>query len=227
MQRVRVKICGITNLADAHAAVEAGADALGFNFFKGSPRYLTPADAGRIICEMPPDVLCVGVVVNESREAVEAAVSESSVAAVQLHGDETPEFCESLDAKRVIKAFRGQSGFDPDSVKHYSTEAILFDAYEQGAWGGTGRAGDWELARRVREAAPQMYLAGGLSPDNVAEAIATVAPFGVDLCSGVECAPGRKDHALVRRFVAAARAAGEKLDAGRAVSVILAPCERR
>ena len=200
-----VKICGITNLPDAEGAVAAGADALGFNFFGESPRYLTPEAAGAIIRRLPPDILCVGVFVNESRDMIERAVTESGVGVVQLHGDETPEFCDGLRGLHVIKAFRGRQDFAPQSVMLHHTEAILFDAYDARGWGGTGVTCDWEMARRVREIAPQMWLAGGLTPDNVAEAIATVGPWGVDVCSGVESAPGRKDSALMRRFVAAAR----------------------
>lgn len=206
----RVKICGITNLADALAAIEAGADALGFNFYKASPRYLTPEAARLVVRELPPDVLCVGVFVNESRESIESAVAESCVGAAQLHGDESPEFCEALDVARVIKALRGRGGFEPESAAVFKTEAILLDAYDPRAWGGTGRTCDWELARRVREAVPRMYLAGGLTPENVADAIGAVGPYGVDVCGGVERAPGLKDHALVRRFVEAARGAGTK-----------------
>lgn len=200
-----VKICGITNLTDAQAAIDAGADALGFNFFEGSPRYLKPEAAGAIIRRLPPDILCVGVFVNESRDVIERAVAESGVDVVQLHGDETPEFCEGLHGLRVIKAFRGRQDFAPQSVAAHKAEAILFDAYNARGWGGTGVTCDWEMARRVRDIAPQLWLAGGLTPDNVAEAIATVGPWGVDVCSGVESAPGRKDVALMRRFVAAAR----------------------
>jgi len=205
----RIKICGITNVADALVAVESGADALGFNFYKGSPRYVAPVDARLVIRELPPEVLCVGVFVNESKEAVESAVAESGAGAAQLHGDETPEFCAALNVRRLIKALRGREGFEPKGAALYQTEAVLLDAYDPRAWGGTGRTCDWELARRVREAVPRMYLAGGLTPENVAEAIASVGPYGVDVCGGVECAPGRKDHALVRRFVEAVRGAAK------------------
>ena len=203
----RVKVCGITNLEDALAAVEAGADALGFNFYRRSPRYLTPQAARLVVRELPPEVLCVGVFVNESREAVEAMVAESCVAAAQLHGDEPPEFCEELKVARVIKALRAREGFEADAATRYRAEAILLDAYDPRAWGGTGQTCDWGLARRVREAVPRMYLAGGLTPSNVAEAIGLVGPYGVDVCGGVEHAPGLKDHALVRRFVEAVRGA--------------------
>lgn len=203
----RVKICGITNLDDALAAVEAGADALGFNFYKRSPRYITPQDARLVVREMPPEVVCVGVFVNESCEAVEAAVAESCVGAAQLHGDESPEFCEGLKVARVIKALRAREGFEAGAASLYKTEAILLDAYDPRAWGGTGKTCDWRLARRVRESVPRLYLAGGLTPSNVGEAIRAVGPYGVDVCGGVERVPGLKDHALVRRFVEAVRGA--------------------
>lgn len=204
----RVKVCGITNLEDALAAVEAGADALGFNFYKRSPRYLTPEAARLVVREVPWRVLCVGVFVNESREAVEAMMEESGVAAAQLHGDESPEFCEELRGVRVIKALRAREGFEVDGATRYQTEAILLDAYDPHAWGGTGKTCDWRLARRVREAVPRLYLAGGLTPENVGEAIREVGPYGVDVCGGVERVPGLKDHELVRRFVVAVRGAG-------------------
>src|SRR5215207_1809881 len=120
----RVKICGITNLADALAAIDAGADALGFNFYKGSPRYLAPQAARLVVRELPPDVLCVGVFVNESQEVVESAVAESGVGAAQLHGDETPEFCAGLSVARVIKALRRRGGFEPEGAALYQTEAV-------------------------------------------------------------------------------------------------------
>src|SRR5918993_3986197 len=131
-----VKICGITNLADALAAIAAGADALGFNFYEGSPRYISPEAALLVVRELPPDVLCVGVFVNESKEAVAAAVAESRVGAAQLHGDETPEFCAGLRVPRVIKALRARGGVAAASAALYDTEAVLLDAYDPRAWGG-------------------------------------------------------------------------------------------
>jgi phosphoribosylanthranilate isomerase len=204
---VKVKVCGITNREDALAAVGAGADALGFNFYARSPRYIAPEDARRIIEELPPGVLCVGVFVNEDSAATVARMAEESgVSAVQLHGDESPEYCAAMGGREVIKALRVGKDFAPEAAAEYPAQSILLDAYDPRARGGTGETCDWTLARRTREVVAQLYLAGGLTPENVAGAIAAVAPYAVDVCSGVELAPGRKDAARVRDFVAAVRA---------------------
>jgi phosphoribosylanthranilate isomerase len=201
-----VKICGITNLEDARTSVEAGADALGFNFYRRSPRYIAPEDARRIIEQLPSAVMSVGVFVNEGEPDAVARLSDFvGLTAVQLHGNESPEYCYALRERFTIKALRVKDDFEPQSVKEYETDAILLDAYARGARGGTGRVFDWEVARRVRELVPQLILAGGLSPENIAEAIAVVDPYAVDACSRLESAPGRKDAARVRAFVAAAR----------------------
>jgi phosphoribosylanthranilate isomerase len=210
---VKVKVCGITNLEDALAALAAGADALGFNFYGRSPRYIEPEDARRIISELPPAaaVLCVGVFVNEDSAATVARMaSESGVGAVQLHGDESPEYCAALSGHRVIKALRVGEDFAPERATEYCAESILLDAFSARARGGTGETFDWELARRTREVVAQLYLAGGLTVENVADAIAAVRPYAVDVCSGVELAPGRKDAARMRAFVAAVRACEKK-----------------
>jgi phosphoribosylanthranilate isomerase len=211
---VKVKVCGITNLEDALAAVEAGADALGFNFYARSPRYIAPEEARKIIAELPPAnaVLSVGVFVNEDRARTVARMAASGVAAVQLHGDESPEYCAELCEHRVIKALRVGKDFAPEQAAVYRAESILLDAYSAQARGGTGETFDWELARRTRALVAQLYLAGGLTVENVAGAIAAVEPYAVDVCSGVELAPGRKDAARVRAFVSAVRAAEKKLD---------------
>jgi phosphoribosylanthranilate isomerase len=211
---VKVKVCGITSRADALAAIEAGADALGFNFYAPSPRYITPEDARRIIAELPPGVLNVGVFVNEDSAAAVARMAErSGVSAVQLHGDESPEYCAALGEHEVIKALRVGKDFVPEEATRYPAHSILLDAYDARARGGTGETFDWSLARRTREVVAQLYLAGGLRPENVAGAIAAVAPYAVDVCSGVELAPGRKDAARVRAFIAAVRACEKNLDA--------------
>ncbi|HEX6185933.1 MAG TPA: phosphoribosylanthranilate isomerase [Pyrinomonadaceae bacterium] len=198
----RVKVCGITNLEDALAALEAGAEMLGFNFYARSPRYVTPADARRVVERLPEGVECVGVFVNESApEEVERFAREACVGAVQLHGDETPEFCRALRELTTIKALRVGPGYTAESAARYPTDAVLLDAYVAGEWGGTGHTFDWSLARRTREAVPRLFLAGGLRPDNVAEAVAAVRPYAVDVCSGVETSPGRKSLPLMRRFV--------------------------
>ncbi|HYP01309.1 MAG TPA: phosphoribosylanthranilate isomerase [Pyrinomonadaceae bacterium] len=211
---VKIKVCGITNLEDARAALEAGADALGFNFYARSLRYVVPEDARRIIRQLPREAFCVGVFVNETDAgAVASKAQEAGVGAVQLHGDESAEYCAALGEHRVIKALRAGKDFAPEQARRFPAESILLDAYSPHARGGTGETFDWELARRTRELVAQLYLAGGLTPENVAQAIAAVRPFAVDVCSGVESAPGRKDAALVRAFVAAVRACEKNLDA--------------
>ncbi|HWT00023.1 MAG TPA: phosphoribosylanthranilate isomerase [Pyrinomonadaceae bacterium] len=201
-----VKICGITNLEDAVAAVEAGADALGFNFYRRSPRYVPPEEARRIVAELPQSVMKVGVFVNEGEPAEVARVAdEVGLTAVQLHGDESPEYCRALDGRFVIKAVRAGADFEPERVRSYEADAILLDAFSEKERGGTGRVIDWGAARRVRELVPRLFLAGGLSPSNVAAAVEAVGPYAVDACSGLESAPGRKDRERVRAFVAAAR----------------------
>lgn len=204
---VQIKVCGITSLEDAVAALEAGADMLGFNFCHESPRYIEPVDAYNIIESLPESVLAVGVFVNERPETVLRIANEVGLSGLQLHGDETPEDCRAVAGRFLIKALRVGEGFTPESAAAYQVDAILLDAFDRGARGGTGRTFDWSLARRTRELVPKLFLAGGLSPANIEEAIAAVAPYGVDACSALESAPGRKDHALVRDFIARARRA--------------------
>lgn len=203
---VQVKICGITNLEDALCAVEAGADALGFNFYHKSVRYIEPEAARRIIEELPEKVQCVGVFVNEEtpEEAARIALS-AGVTAVQLHGDESAEFCDALSERFIIKALRVGVDFQAERACDYKVDAILLDAFAQDLRGGTGRLIDWAVAREVRDLVPKLFLAGGLSPENVAAAVATVNPYAVDACSSLESAPGRKDHARLRAFVKEAK----------------------
>ena len=205
-----VKVCGITNTEDALASVEAGAHALGFNFYRRSPRYVDPARVREIVERLPTEILCVGVFVNEECEAVARIVEESSVGAAQLHGDESPAYCDALSGLRLIKALRVGDEFTPEQASGYGVEAILLDSFSASARGGTGRTFDWSLARRTREVVPRLYLAGGLTPENVAEAISSVAPYAVDVCSGVESRPGVKNPARVREFFAAVRRASNK-----------------
>jgi phosphoribosylanthranilate isomerase len=198
----RVKVCGITNLEDAFAALEAGADMLGFNFYARSPRHVTPGAARSIIERLPASVTCVGIFVNESTPAdVERVAREAGLGAVQLHGDETPEFCRALQELMTIKALRVGPGYRVESAARFATDAVLLDAYSADARGGTGHTFDWSLAALTRKAVPQLLLAGGLKPENVAAAIEAVHPYAVDVCSGVETSPGRKSAELMRRFV--------------------------
>jgi phosphoribosylanthranilate isomerase len=202
---VLVKICGITNLDDALAAVDAGADALGFNFYPRSPRYITAERAQAIIERLPADLLTVGVFVNEELDAVEKTASLAGVSALQLHGSESPEYCKALKGRHLIKVFATHAEFAPETVLDYDVQAIMLDAADKRTFGGTGKISNWSMARQTRELFPRLFLAGGLSAENVGEAIKQVNPYAVDACSLLEGAPGRKDQAKVRDFVAAVR----------------------
>ena len=199
--RTKVKICGITRLPDALAAVEAGADALGFMFFEGSKRNIAPAAAAQIIHALPPFVAKVGVFVNASAETVRAVVAECGLDTLQFHGEETPEFCRQFAPLKVVKAFRIQNAESLKPLPDYAVDAWLLDSHVAGKRGGTGEKFNWDLACQAKELGRPVILAGGLSPENIADAVQQVWPFGVDVSSGVESAPGQKDAALVRRFV--------------------------
>lgn len=207
-----VKICGITNLEDALSAVAADADLLGFNFYPASPRYIEPA-AARVIIDQLPGVISVGVFANEPLDEIENAVLTSGVSVIQLHGDEPAEYCATLRARglSIIKVFSTGPDFSPEVISKYDVPVIMLDAATTKARGGTGTLSDWGVAQRTRKLFPTMFLAGGLSLDNVARAIEEVKPFGVDACSSLEQTPGRKDQRKVRDFVAAVRAASPPL----------------
>lgn len=202
---IKVKICGITNQLDASAAVAAGADALGFMFYEPSSRYVTTAQASAIIASLPPFVSKVGVFVNAAEDAIRQTISACGLDTLQFHGDETPDFCRRFAPLKVIKAFRIQDQNSLQSLEHFSTDAWLLDSYSPHQVGGTGVAFNWDLAAQAREAGRPIILAGGLNPENIAEAIHQVWPFAVDVSSGVESAPGRKDPELMRTFIAAVR----------------------
>ena len=201
-----VKICGITNLEDALAAVASGADALGFNFYKPSPRYIAPQNARAIVDQLPNAVLTVGVFVNEELESVRSIATQAGLKALQLHGDESPEYCRQLAADNyVIKTFTVAGSFDPQLAKMYEVQAIMLDTRDNNLRGGTGRVFDWSVAQQLRPLLPKLYLAGGLSPENVAEAVMTVRPYAVDACSSLELKPGIKNHERVSVFIDAVR----------------------
>jgi phosphoribosylanthranilate isomerase len=200
---VRVKICGVTRLEDALAAVRLGADALGFNFWPGSKRFIAPALARRIILQLPPLVTSVGVFVDPTREEALAAVAISGVQVIQLHGGEPPLLCRSFQLP-VLKAVPVGGPEALAAAEHYAgLSGLLLDAPVPGHGGG-GLPCHWPTARALAERAP-VILAGGLHPGNVAEAIAAVRPHGVDVASGVERFPGVKDHELLARFIGAAK----------------------
>ena len=203
---VRVKICGITNVEDAQVAVDAGADALGFVFYPPSPRCVTPERAGQIIRTLPPFVTTVGLFVDAPAEAINSIAKQCGLDRIQLHGRETPDFCKAL-TRGVIKAFRIKNAESLANLPSYRVSAYLLDAYVEGALpGGTGASFAWELVAQAKPHGP-VILAGGLTPETVAEAILRVRPYGVDVSTGVERAPGLKDHRKVRAFVARAKAA--------------------
>jgi len=196
-----VKICGITNLDDALAAVGAGADALGFNFYKPSPRYITPQQARAIIEQLPESLLTVGVFVNEDSEAVRAIAGEAGLAALQLHGDESPEYCRELADFYVIKTFAVSDTFDIQAAHEYKVEATMLDTKHNNLRGGTGRVFDWSVAQQAALTIPKLFLAGGLSPENIKNAVEIVRPFAVDACSALEDNPGKKNHERMRVFI--------------------------
>jgi phosphoribosylanthranilate isomerase len=206
-----VKICGITNLADALACVEAGADMLGFNFYARSPRYIEPRVVRRIVEGLPQGIATVGVFVNEeSPERVAELAETAGVSAVQLHGDEAADYCRALSGRMVIKALRVASDFEPERAARCGAEVVLLDGFSQTAYGGTGKTFDWSIACATRAVVPRLFLAGGLDQQNVAEAVRAVRPYAVDACSLLESAPGLKDERRVRAFVAAVRGVGEQ-----------------
>ena len=205
---MKVKICGITNLEDAVAAIEAGADLLGFNFYRKSARYIEPAAARSIVAQIRssarrPQV--IGVFVNSSALEIQSIMREVDLDQAQLHGDESIETVRQVGG---FKAIRPQSLEEAEKqAKTYvvaGQPALLIDAYRKGEYGGTGQVGDWSLAAKIARQYP-ILLAGGLTPENVAEAIRQVQPWGVDVASGVESAPGKKDTAKMKEFVSKAR----------------------
>jgi phosphoribosylanthranilate isomerase len=202
---VRIKICGITNLEDALLAAELGADALGFIFYAKSPRSVAPEAAREIIRQLPPFIVTVGVLVNEEAAAVRDLAARLGLDWVQCHGQESPEYCRSL-GRRVLKAFRIQNEGSLKELASYqgAAQAFLLDTYKKGQVGGTGEIFDWDLARKAQAYGP-IVLAGGLTAANVAQAIEVAQPQAVDVASGVEAAPGKKDLEKLRNFFRAIR----------------------
>jgi len=201
MHTVKIKICGITNEADALAAVHAGADALGFIFYRGSPRYVEPERVAGIVGGLPPFVVPVGVFVNASVDEVDEVCEKTGIQVAQLHGDESPDYCRRV-ARPVVKALRVRDESWKSDAAAYAVGAVLLDTYAEDRYGGTGTVFDWRL---VEGSPHRVILSGGLNPMNVAEAVRSVRPYGVDTGSGVEREPGRKDHGKIRAFVEAVR----------------------
>ncbi|HUX11249.1 MAG TPA: phosphoribosylanthranilate isomerase [Terriglobia bacterium] len=207
----RIKVCGITRLEDALLAVELGASALGFNFYRPSPRYIDPRAARSMIDRLPPLVVSVGVYANETdMEAVTAVAREAGVSAIQLHGPRFPELTGQPAGYPLIRAVAVGEDFKAEMLADFHVNAFLLDAFHPNLSGGTGRPFDWELAREANRYGT-IILAGGLNPENVRRAIREVRPFAVDVASGVESAPGQKDPALLRAFFAAVAEADRDL----------------
>lgn len=200
---IRVKICGITNLEDARLAVDAGADALGFVFCEASPRSVSPEQAAGIIRHLPPFIQTVGLFVNEALSVVNETADACGLDIIQLHGEESPEFCAAV-SRRVIKALRIRDAASLKPMASYRVSAFLLDAWSSSAHGGTGRTFNWDIAAGVAKR-ERIVLAGGLTTGNVADAIRQVHPYGVDVSSGVESAPGTKDAEKVSEFIRKAK----------------------
>ena len=201
---LKIKICGITNREDALAAVDAGADALGFVYYEASPRNISREAAARIIRELPPFVAKVGVFVDASEEFVRQTVAECGLDTLQFHGNESPGYCRRFSQK-TIKAFRVRDAASLKLLPDYETDAWLLDSFASDKLGGTGSAFNWDLAVEAKKFGRAIILAGGLNPENVAEAVRRVRPYAVDVSSGVESGPRKKDHVNLRAFVQAAR----------------------
>jgi phosphoribosylanthranilate isomerase len=214
MTSVQIKICGVKNGKDARACAELGASMIGFNFYPKSSRYIEPRIARRIIETIPPRVLAVGVFADASAEDIRTTAGAAGVRCVQLHGRTLPDTCSELAREfRVIRAFAADPQFRPEDVSLFGDCDVLIDAHHPNLRGGTGLTCDWLAARTTRSFARFLILSGGLTEENVGQAIATVAPHAVDVCSGVESAPGVKNHKALEDFITAVRAASSSINA--------------
>ena len=197
--QVKVKICGMTNLKDVKVAVDGGVDAVGFIFYKKSPRLVTMQTVREIVLELPPFVDSVGVFVDETAEQINKIADRCNLDRVQLHGDESPAFCKKI-RRRVIKAIRVKDIQSLKKLSDYPVSSFLLDTFSEDQYGGTGKVFDWNLAYPAKKYGP-IILAGGLTPINVHQAIQRIQPYGVDVCSGVESQPGIKDHKKMQAFL--------------------------
>ena len=204
----RVKICGITSVADGLAAAEAGADMIGLMFYEGSARRITLAQAGAISRALPPSVIRVGVFVNADEALVTRALVECGLGLLQFHGEEDSDFCTQFGVMS-LKAVRVRDADSLKPLENMRTDAFLLDAHSRSGRGGTGETFNWDLAVAAKKFGKPIFLAGGLTPENVAAAVRQVRPFAVDVSSGVESAPGKKDPAKMNSFVQAAKLAGK------------------
>jgi phosphoribosylanthranilate isomerase len=198
-----VKICGITNIADARVAVAAGADLIGLIFYPPSPRYVTPEQAHAIVASLPPSLPAVGVFVNEDVATMTRIAHTSGVQLLQLHGEESPALCQQLPW-RIVKTFRFTEQVRPERMQRYQVEAFLVEGFHADLYGGGGALADWHRVAALHSYG-RIILAGGLTPENVRDAIRIARPYAVDVCSGVEAVPGQKDWHKVRTFIAHAK----------------------
>jgi len=193
----QVKICGITNQEDALCAIQCGAAALGFIFYPPSPRYIKPDDVKKIISSLPEQIVSVGVFVNEAPQQINSIMEHCGLDILQLHGDESPEFCRKFQASRIIKAVELKNEDDLNRAFQYDVAAILVDNRHAGLYGGTGKPSNWDMACRIKDK-KRLILSGGLNEENIVEALQRVAPPALDINSGVEISPGKKDHAKLK-----------------------------
>ncbi|MBI3414115.1 MAG: phosphoribosylanthranilate isomerase [Verrucomicrobia bacterium] len=202
---LRIKICGVTNLDDARAAADAGADAIGFMFYESSSRNVSLAVAAAIASNLPPFVCVVGVFIDPTESFVRRAAVECNLGALQFHGEEPPEFCARFSDTKIIKAIRVKDAESLRILPNYATSAWLLDSFVAGQLGGTGEKFNWDLALEAKSFGKPIILAGGLTAANVGDAVRRVRPYAVDVSSGVETAPGKKDRRKIAEFIAAAR----------------------
>jgi phosphoribosylanthranilate isomerase len=211
---VQIKVCGVTNVRDAKVCTDLGAQMIGFNFYSQSPRHIEPKVARRILEAIPPGVWAVGVFVDASAEEIRNIADAAGIRCVQLHGRTSPDTCKELARElRVIRAFSTDPQFRPEEASWFGDCDVLIDAHHPTLRGGTGLKCDWLTASATRSFTRFLILSGGLTKQNVGQAIATVAPHAVDVCSGVESAPGIKDHRALQDFIATARAANSSTNA--------------
>lgn len=204
MKSIWIKICGIINVEDALKATDLGADALGFVFYEKSPRKIAKEKAKEIIDSLPKEIVKVGLFVDELEEKVSEITSYCDFDILQFHGDETPDYCKKFPQK-IIKAFRIKNKESLANIPKYEVDYYLLDAYSEVAPGGTGRTFNWDLAREAKKFGRPIILSGGLNPKNIVEALKKVSPFGVDVSSGVESSPGKKDHRKLKEFITKVR----------------------
>ena len=205
MNKIKIKICGITRKEDALLAVELGVWAVGFIFVKNTPRYISPEKASEIIKELPENLIKIGVFADISLEEIKNIAIQAGITKIQLHGGETPEFCENLaklTGKEIIKAIRVKSKEDLQLIHQYKDKVsfILLDSYSETELGGTGKVFDWEIAKKAKEYGIPVILAGGLNPDNAKHAYETIIPYALDISSGIEISKGVKDHEKIKKL---------------------------